>query len=38
MFVVIPLLIGGIAKLVRRYRRRGDVAEVLEASATRPGS
>ena len=34
MFVVIPLLIGGIAKLVRRFRRRD---EVVAASAARPG-
>jgi hypothetical protein len=36
MFVLIPLLIRGIAKLVRRYRRRDEVAEVVAASATRP--
>jgi len=36
VFVVIPFLIRGIAKLVKRYRRRNDVpAEVLEASAYR---
>jgi hypothetical protein len=34
MFVVIPFLIKGIAKLVRRYRGRGAVAEVQEVSAT----
>ena len=34
MFVVIPFLIKGIAKLVRRYRSRGVVAEVQEVSAT----
>jgi hypothetical protein len=37
MFVVIPLLIRGIAKLVRRYRGRDErVAEVAETSATPP--
>jgi hypothetical protein len=37
VFVVIPLLIRGIARLVRRYRGRDDrVAEVAETSATRP--
>ena len=37
MFVLIPVLMGGIAKLVRRFRRRDEVAEVVAASATRPG-
>jgi len=35
MFIVIPLLIKGIAKLVSRYRGRNGAAEVLEASAYR---
>ena len=36
MFVVIPFLVRGVVKLVRRYRGRGSVAEVQEVSATRP--